>query len=109
MTKPLTETEDEFQGWITDLAERTGWIWFHDRDSRKNPSGFPDLVLARNGRVIFAELKVGYNKPSDAQIEWLTNLGWNNDTSHKLVRLWRPEDRDAIERMLTMDPTEALM
>jgi hypothetical protein len=32
-------------------------------------SGFPDLVIFQNGRVLLCELKWGKNKPSDAQLE----------------------------------------
>lgn len=43
------------------------------------PSGFPDLLIITNdGRVIFIEAKVGNNKPSEEQknfIVWLRNNG----------------------------------
>jgi len=37
-------------------------------------SGFPDLVLLRPPRLIFAELKVGRNHPTVNQREWIDGL-----------------------------------
>ena len=65
--KRIPETEDGFKGWVIDLAQARKWLVHHDLPSQRrngrwstlvegNP-GFPDLVLARRGQVIFAELK----------------------------------------------------
>lgn len=45
--------------------------------------GFPDLVLARNGEVLFVELKSEKGKLSPEQRDWL---------AHTNGRLWRPAD-----------------
>lgn len=54
--------------------------------------GFPDLCLARNGVVIFAELKVGRNKLSPEQERWAREIGD--------VYLWKPEDLPLVARLL---------
>ena len=51
-------------------------------------AGFPDLVLVRE-RVIFAELKVGYNKLSPRQEDWLNWLG--RDAGAECY-IWTPND-----------------
>lgn len=56
-------------------------------------TGFPDLVLARHGRVIFAELKVGRNKMTTAQTEWAEQIG---DEFY----LWYPDDLPRIQEVL---------
>jgi hypothetical protein len=61
-------------------------------------AGFPDLVLARDGRVIFAELKTERGKPSPAQDRWMLEIRGRYDTS--LCYLWRPSDRPEIQRVL---------
>jgi VRR-NUC domain-containing protein len=63
------------------------WLTYHTFDSRGSEPGFPDLVLARPERVIFAELKVGAGRLTRAQRIWLDTLG---RTGH--ARLWRPDD-----------------
>ena len=74
--------EAEFQQAIVDLAELCGWLVFHDYDSRRNRAGFPDLVMARNGQVIFAEVKTEKGKVRPEQQEWADAL--------RTCYLWRP-------------------
>lgn len=73
---------------VIDMAELLGWRSAHFRPAKTEQGwrtamsgprakGFPDLVLVRE-RLLFRELKVGYNKPSPDQLEWmeaLTNAG----------------------------------
>ena len=63
----------------------------------KTSIGFPDLVLVRDGRQIFAELKVGKNKPTEDQLRWLTEL---RRCLPDDVYLWRPSDWREIEEIL---------
>lgn len=97
-------TEDQLQTAITDLAEWCGFRWFHDVDSRKNKSGFPDLVLVHNrtGRTIFVELKSATGKLRPEQGPWLQTLGLRNE-----VYLWRPADWTSglIRRLLLAERT----
>ena len=78
-------------------ADRNGWLWFHDYDSRRSRmSGFPDLVMVRGDRLLIAELKVGYRKPSPEQRVWLDALG----ATAAEVFTWWPKDWPEIRRVL---------
>ena len=78
-----TMTEAELMAAVIDLARLLGWRVHHCRPARtgqgwRTPitghAGFPDLVLARRGVVIFAELKSERGKVSPDQREWLQAL-----------------------------------
>lgn len=60
--------------------------------------GFPDLCAVRGPRLIFSELKVGYNKPSPEQITWMEAL----EGTGAEVYLWTDKDWEAgtIEEVL---------
>lgn len=87
-------SERELQNHIVDAAHKRGWLVMHVRPAQKRDgqyvtpiqgdAGFPDLVLARNGRRIFAELKREGKDPEPAQELWLAALG----DAH----VWRPSD-----------------
>lgn len=70
-------TENELLSAIVDAALFRGWMVHHDRRSDSaNPHwgtqpGFPDLVLARAGRVLFLELKTEKGVVTPAQDAWL--------------------------------------
>ncbi len=86
------ESEADFQSWVVGYARVHGWLTAHVRDSREqNVTGLPDLVLARAGLVILAELKAEGGKTTPAQDVWLAASG-----NH----LWRPSMRDKIASML---------
>lgn len=71
-------TEDELLTAITEAATYRGWRWHHVRRSDKaqqmGHSGFPDLVLARKGRVLFLELKREHGVVAPDQRAWLGEL-----------------------------------
>jgi hypothetical protein len=72
-------TEAEFQRTVIQVAEARGWRVYHTHDSRRSQAGFPDLVMVRSPRIVFAELKAyqkghGWNKLSQEQFEWLSDL-----------------------------------
>ena len=98
--------ESDFQRTIIELAELQGWLCYHvarvKGQLRANTSpGFPDLVMVRSGRLIFAELKVGKNKPTDAQEAWITRLRVVQDHGSRVeIYVWRPEDWPKIEVLL---------
>lgn len=74
--KELTPTEADFQGRVIGLAKSLGWSVYHTHYSKHSEAGFPDLVLVRPPRLIFAELKVWPRiTPRPAQVEWLARLG----------------------------------
>lgn len=91
-------TESDFQRAITDLARLCGWLWWHDTDSRLNPAGMPDLILAKPGHpLIIAELKRERGRLRPAQSVWMGVLA---QVPGIVARTWRPADWPEIERML---------
>ena len=66
--------ESDFQSQVVALAKRLNWRCYHTHDSRKSEKGFCDLVLVRDGRLIFAELKTDSGKLTPEQDEWLEAL-----------------------------------
>jgi hypothetical protein len=64
-------SEAAFQAKVVALAVDNGFEVYHTFDSRRSAPGYPDLVIAKPGRLIVAELKVGRNKPTPAQEKWL--------------------------------------
>lgn len=101
----LKETEKQFSDRVVQLARLKGWRVMHihpagSRNGFMTPAGadgkgYPDLTLVRE-RVVFAELKVGSNKPTPEQEDWarwLTAAGGE-------VYLWHPRDWDEIVKTL---------
>lgn len=91
-------SEADFLASVTQLANLSGWLVYHTYDSRRSQAGFPDLVLARNGQLIFAELKTNKGRVKAAQTLWLDTLSQVPGIG---VYLWRPRDWDGIEKILT--------
>lgn len=109
-----TATEAEFQAAVVDLARLHGWrvhflpdwVWRlvvsamrrHPRRGREwSAAGFPDLVLVKPPRVVFAELKSARGRVRPVQAGWLDDLGQSGVT----VCVWRPKDLEDIEVMLS--------
>ena len=93
----LDISEERFQKLVLDLAAWCGWHHrYHTHDSRRSEQGFPDLVLIRRERLIFAELKTEKGKTSAYQRAWLEALGWTKAE----VYLWRPSDWPEIKDSL---------
>ena len=68
------KNEKLFRRALKKEAEKLGWLAHFTPDaSFSRTAGFPDMVMVRE-RIIFAELKVGYNKISDDQAKWLNRL-----------------------------------
>ncbi len=91
--------EKQFEAQVKDLARLFGWKYYHTWRSIHSPAGFPDCVLARRERLIFAELKSEKGTVSDKQQEWLDVLGNVGDKDVQ-VYLWRPSDWDGIVEAL---------
>lgn len=73
-------TEAELRAQVVDLAHKLGWRVFSlpiakTRRPVKDAIGYPDLTLAKGGKVIWLELKVAYNKASPEQLAWWKELG----------------------------------
>ena len=89
-------TEKEFQGHIEKQAKIHGWLYYHPWRSDNSVAGFPDLVLVRDDRLMFWELKIDEkrSKVTPAQQQWLDALA---ATGVVEVGVYRPSD---IEEML---------
>ena len=96
----MRATETQFRATVIELAEWTGHRVFGIRRSdgvllSDSSIGWPDLVIAKPGRLLIPELKVGKNRRTPEQLAWADCLPAEN------YRLWRPSDMDAIEQLLT--------
>ena len=96
-------SEAQFTTRVIDTARLYGWLVTHFRPAQtargwrtavQGDSGFVDLVLARDGVLILAELKVGRAKPRADQVSWGHAIG-------PCYRLWYPDDWDAIVKELS--------
>lgn len=82
-----------------ELARVLGWKRAHFRPAMlrsgkwathmSGDTGFPDTVLAKNGTLIFAELKRSSGKADPKQLAWLAVLGTVPGVT---AVLWRTED-----------------
>lgn len=79
------------------LALALGWLGYHTHRSQHSPAGFPDLVLVKGGRLIFAELKrqAASAKPTEEQRRWLAELGRVSDVGAALAS-YAPDYVDGI-------------
>lgn len=98
--------EKDFLQQVKDLARMFGWKTYHTLRSKGSDPGFPDLVMARRGRVargrgtfvslIVAELKREGEDPTAEQIEWLNFFNEIGVASY----VWRPSHWKEIQRVL---------
>lgn len=110
MSRRITgQSESGFQATLVEMARRLGWRVAHFRRAKvgakwmtpvaADGAGWPDLVLARAGVVIFAELKVGRNRTTAEQDAWLADLRAAGLTAV----VWYPHMWDEIEKTLKGD------
>ncbi|MBA2692327.1 MAG: VRR-NUC domain-containing protein [Rubrobacter sp.] len=100
-------SERDFERQVLDLVKLIGWRAAHFRPAKTSKgwrtpvstdgAGFPDLVLVRGARLVFAELKSEGGKLRPEQREWLEALSRCEGVE---ARLWRPSDFDEIQTML---------
>ena len=92
-------TERQFTDQVIALFRLNGWRVCHFRPARtakgwctalQGDAGFGDIVAAKKGRKVLAELKVGYNIAGHEQMQWL--WAWGKDAF-----LWYPADWDKIQ------------
>lgn len=126
MSPALRITEEQWQQQVIDLAQALGWVCAHFRPAKTergwrtavqaDGAGFPDLVLVRAPRLIFAELKSATGRVSPDQRRWLEALGAVGeyvDTGPGLVstggavetHVWRPGDWDEVAETLKRTET----
>lgn len=97
-------SEKELSQFVVDLARLLGWKvarWPTWRATGTDP-GVPDLLLVRNGRLIFAELKTEKGKVSEAQEDWLNDLSVAAMGADVELYIWRPSSwlSGEIEKVL---------
>jgi hypothetical protein len=90
-------SEKAWQKIVTEAAAACGWKrQYHTFDSRRSAAGFPDLVLVRRRRVIFAELKRDGKSPTAEQAAWLAELREAGQEAY----CWRPADWADVQQVL---------
>lgn len=101
MTKPRLEvavSERNLQDAVIEIAKLLGWRVHHQRPGRtmegwrsaiQGHPGFPDLVLLRPPRLIFAELKSKRGRVDFEQATWLNGLDVVRGVEQYV---WRPAD-----------------
>lgn len=94
----MSVSEKQFQVQVVELAGYGGWLVYHTHDSRRSALGFPDLVLVRPPRLIFAELKSEEGRIRPEQRTWLEALF--GCTRAPESYLWRPRDLQEIQALL---------
>lgn len=100
-------SEAQFQQIVIDFAQARNWRVGHFRKVRvqrkdgtvfwetpvaANGTGFLDLELVKGTRLLKVELKVGKNKPTPEQLEWIAAY----KAAGVWVAVWRPEMWDEI-------------
>ena len=81
--------EATLQSTVVELATLLRYRWYHTHDSRRSPSGFPDLVLASpQGSLLFVELKREDGRVTEQQFAWLRAVSARAD----FAGVWRPSD-----------------
>lgn len=97
LIETLYHTEKRFQSQIQQLAMVLGWKYYHSWSAVHSPAGFPDCVLVKPPRLIFAELKSQRGELSDHQKHWLDALGKVPGVE---AYCWKPRDWDEIVKIL---------
>lgn len=93
-------TEAELKAKVVEMAHERGWRVFSlpmIRNVRpvKDAVGYPDLTLARRGRVLWIELKQETGGLSLAQLRWLQDLA-------PLCIVVRPSDLETEQLRMTL-------
>ena len=116
----MPQSEREFQNAVVEYAHLNGWLVHHGRAAQvregkwvtpiQGDAGFPDLVMVRDGWIVFVELKSEKGRLSKTQKRWRDDIvwaiGWGEykpatwHGSGTVYYLWRPSDWDEIETTL---------
>lgn len=101
---PALLSESQWSGLVVELARLGGWtLRYHVFNSKRSNFGFPDWVLCKPPRLIFAELKSDVGKTTDDQEAWLAGLREVEKATGGLVQayVWRPSDYPEVVEILT--------
>ena len=125
--RTLAASEADLEKLVLDYAHLRQWRIHVERPARtkkgwrtpiKGHAGYPDLTLARNGVVIFAELKSATGKATPEQWTWLGAINGFTPTADRdpagawlltigarhlhghIAVLWKPSDWPTIEGLL---------
>lgn len=79
-------TEEQLLRAVRRCALTGLWLFSHTHDSRRSDPGFPDCVMIRGQRIIFAELKSAKGRVRPLQMAWLAAAR----TAGGEAYLWRP-------------------
>lgn len=90
-------SEKMWQRMVEQAAASAGWLYYHTYDSRKSPSGFPDLVLVRPPDVLFVELKTQNGTLTSEQKAWQQQLTQCPGVEYTV---WRPMDYEQVTTRL---------
>jgi hypothetical protein len=100
-------SEEDLLSTIVEAALLLGWRVHHDRRSDKaqqmGNAGFPDLVIAKGGYVLFLECKSETGRLTQDQWAWAKELDLGGDPT-KEHRVVRPSDLDAVLGRLAYGP-----
>lgn len=90
-------TEAGLQRAIEEMADALGWWTWHDRDSRKNVAGLPDLLLIHPDHgTLWFELKTMKGRIRKEQVGVMDLMR----TAGERVYLIRPCHMDTVEVLL---------
>ena len=104
-------SETEFQKHVIALSQGLGFVVAHFRNVRvqrangsvsyqtpvqADGAGFPDLVVAGHGRVVFVELKANKGRIRPEQEAWINMLREGGAT----VFVWKPKQWSEIAELL---------
>ena len=108
--RPLELSEQDWHTQVDEYATLCRWMRHHCRPAQdshghwKTPiqgdPGFPDLVLIRGGRILFAELKNNRGVLSTDQMAWRDRLLLAGQEWY----CWRPRDWDKVKTTLAPAP-----
>jgi hypothetical protein len=93
----LQQPERDWQAQVIALATGLGFRVYHTWRSEHSVAGFPDLVLVKAPRVLFAELKTDVGKLMPAQETWLAELAQCPGVENYV---WRPRDAQVVADIL---------
>jgi hypothetical protein len=99
--QPAPVSEKAWQRTVQRLLDQHGYAYrYHTWDSRRSPSGFPDLIAVHHlaGRPLLAvELKTDVGQVTPAQQAWLTALA---GCTGVVAEVWRPSSLERIIQQL---------